>query len=90
MLGSFRVSQLLGGLMAIAALAIFAVLRARLKKAAAEGSAPVLWRDTEECRLQLEGKWDYKANAPKEEPKADSDGEEVSEEAEQTVDDGEQ
>lgn len=33
---------------------------------------------------------DYKANAPKEEPKADSDGEEASEEAEQTVDDGEQ
>lgn len=90
MLGSFRVSQLLGGLMALAALITFMVLRFRLKKAAAEGAAPTLWRNTEECKLQLAGKWDYKANAPKEEPKADSDGEEASEEVEQTVDDGEQ
>ena len=73
MIGSIRVSQLLGGLMALAALAIFAVLRARLKKAAAEGSAPVLWRDTEECRLQLEGKWDYKTNAPKAENAGDEE-----------------
>ena len=73
MIGSIRVSQLLGGLMALAALAIFAVLRARLKKAAAEGSAPVLWRDTEECRLQLERKWDYKTNAPKAENAGDEE-----------------
>ena len=65
MIGSIRVSQLLGGLMALAALLIFAALRVRLKKAAAAGTAPVLWRDTEECKLQLAGKWDYKANAPK-------------------------
>ena len=66
MIGSFRVSQLLGGLMALAAFVTFMLLRARLKKAAAAGTAPTLWRDTEECKLQLAGKWDYKANAPKE------------------------
>lgn len=65
MIGNIRVSQLLGGLMALAALLILAALRVRLKKAAAEGNAPTLWRDTEECKLQLAGEWDYKANAPK-------------------------
>ena len=69
MIGSFRVSQLLGALMAAAAIVAFAVIRVRLKKAEAAGNAPTLWRDTEECRLKLEGKWDYKNNAPKEEEK---------------------
>lgn len=69
MIGSFRVSQLLGALMTAAAIVAFAVIRVRLKKAEAAGNAPTLWRDTEECRLKLEGKWDYKNNAPKEEEK---------------------
>lgn len=74
MLGSFRVSQLLGAAMALCAAAVFVIMRARLKKAAAEGKAPTLWRDTEESKLQLAGKWDYKTNAPKEEPKEDISG----------------
>ena len=74
MLGSFRVSQLLGAAMALYAVAVFAVVRMRLKKVAAEGNAPILWRDTEESKLKLAGKWDYKTNAPKEEPKEDISG----------------
>ena len=77
MLGSFRVSQLLGAAMALCAVAVFAVVRMRLKKVAAEGNAPILWRDTEESKLKLAGKWDYKANAPKtEDAPADENAEE--------------
>lgn len=68
MLGSFRVSQLLGAVMALGAAVAFIIIRNRLKKAVAEGKEILLWKNTEASRLQLEGKWDYKTDSLKAEP----------------------
>ena len=75
MLGSFRVSQLLGGLMAAGALILWLVIRSKIKRTN-DPSYMMLWRDTETGKLQAEGKWDYKENAPKEEPEAESEKDE--------------
>ena len=75
MLGSFRVSQLLGGLMAAGALILWLVIRSKIKRTN-DPSYMMLWRDTETGKLQAEGKWDYKKNAPKEEPEAESEKDE--------------
>ena len=75
MLGSFRVSQLLGGLMAAGALILWLVIRSKIKRTN-DPSYMMLWRDTETGKLQAEGKWDYKKNVPKEEPEAKSEKDE--------------
>ncbi len=66
MLGSFRISQLLGGLMAVAAVVIWVAIKAKIKKKN-DPDYMVLWCNTETGRLQAEGKWDYSKNAPKDE-----------------------
>lgn len=67
MLGNIRISQLVGGLMALAALAFWIYLRLKIKGKNDVGFMK-LWADTEKGRLEAEGKWDYKNDAPKEQP----------------------
>lgn len=64
MIGPFRVSQLLGGLMFVFAVIAFIVLR---KKLASENRPAWLgiWAETEEGKLMGEMKWDYKNGCEK-------------------------
>ena len=64
MIGGFRVSQLVGGLLVVSAIVIWRIVRGKIKNSGDENYL-MLWRDTEEGKLQAAGQWDYKNNCAK-------------------------
>lgn len=77
MIGNFRVSQLLGAIMAVSMAMLILYIENKIKKSD-NPSEYTVWAKTEIGQLQAEGKWDYKTNSPikNNEEKTELDGEE--------------
>lgn len=67
MVGSFRVSQLVGGLLVVIAIVLWRIVRNKIKNSGDENYL-MLRRDTEEGKLQAAGQWDYKNSCAKTSP----------------------
>ncbi len=85
MIGPFRVSQLLGAIMAIFGICAYFAVK-KLMKSEKRPAWLGIWVETEQGKLMAEGKWDYKNNCEKEEalPEKEEEPPETAEENTET------